>query len=166
VSPTMYQAARRSRALVLAAAFMAGLSSGSVRAQTPGELARCRAISDRVARLNCYDALAERPARTTREPDDYQRISLVVLKLDLEALGGRLVEVKGRLSPFGVDDVWRLGTRPLDTSAVLVDFKAVPSEQRRWVLENCNSGCDAIVRGKVGHVLRQSGVIAATILAE
>jgi hypothetical protein len=102
----------------------------------------------------------------TREPDGYQRISLVVLKLDLEALGGRLVEARGRLSPFGVDDILRLGTRPLDPSAVLVDVKAVPSEQRRWILENCNLGCDAIVRGKVGHVLRQSGVIAATILTE
>jgi len=88
----------------------------------------------------------------------YKKISIVDLKLDIQDLGGHLVEVTGQLGSFG--DFLMLGdpSTGMDTSPVLAEAKKLSREERRYIIEKCNLGCRITVRGEVSTVMFQPGL--------
>jgi hypothetical protein len=135
-----------------------------VRAQDVTGFARCRAIADAGERLGCYDGLAgqARQAVVPAPGHGYQTMSLTDAKLDQDSLRGHGVEVSGNLMVVSEMALLRSGSE--DTSPLAVDIKAVPREQRRTALEHCGVlGCAATVRGTLGRVMAQPGIVADSI---
>ena len=62
------------------------------------------------------------------------------------------MEVDGELMLMG--ELLMLGQGGLDASPIFVDFKKIPRDQRRRIIE-CGMNCAATVRGKVGKVMMQ-----------
>ncbi|QFU16568.1 hypothetical protein [Microvirga thermotolerans] len=149
---------------ILAVTVSAAVFTGSAsKADTTVELARCRAIGDSLQRLNCYDGLApQQPPEPRAAESGYTKTDLTDLKVDREKMKGRSVEVAGRLQLVG--EMLMLGSGDFDANPLFVEFKEVPRDQRRRVVEDCNLGCRATVRGKIGSVMFQTGVIAETIV--
>jgi hypothetical protein len=91
----------------------------------------------------------------------YKQVSMMDLKVDKNDLKGRLVEVRGHLVLTG--EIAALGSELLDANPVLVDYQKMSREQRRELMEKCASGCWLNLRGKIGTVMSQPGLIADAI---
>lgn len=129
-------------------------------AQNNSELARCRAVADTTARLKCYDALVPTNVSAPALTGKYASISLTDLKLDRAIMRGKKIETSGFLQVMG--EMVFLKGDPMDMSPILVDVTHVSREGRKLALE-CDAGCRATVRGTVGPVLMQPGIIADSI---
>jgi hypothetical protein len=77
----------------------------------------------------------------------------------------RLVEVEGTFRTL-LSGTGTLGTSAFDSDPVLVDTRAVPRTQIRSLPTHCSSGCRVRVRGSLGRVMCETGVIAEAIRAE
>ena len=148
------------RALIFAVVLVPAVA----QAQEATEIARCRSIGDDGERLACYDRIADVARQTPPLGGGrgYRAMSLTDVKLDQDSLRGRPVEVSGNLVMMGQMAMLRFDA--MDTSPLLVDFDAVPREQRRAMLERCGMlGCAATIRGRVDRVMAQPGIVAATL---
>lgn len=150
------------RALIFAVVLVPAMALA--QAQEVTEIARCRSIGDDGERLACYDRIAD-VARQTPPPGGgrgYQAMSLTDVKLDQDTIRDRKVEVSGNLVMMGEMALLRFDAT--DTSPLMLDFKGVPREQRRLMLERCGMlGCTATVRGRVGRVMHHSGILADSL---
>lgn len=147
-----------------AAVVLAFVAVPPVRAQDAAGIAGCRSIADGGERLSCYDKLVDSAQQAPRPTAGrgHQAKSLTDVKLDQDSLRGRPVEVSGNLVVMG--QMAMLRSDAMDTSPLLVDFDAVPREQRRAMLERCGMlGCAATIRGKVERVMAQPGIVAETL---
>jgi hypothetical protein len=90
----------------------------------------------------------------------YANISLTDLKLDRANLQGQEIEVSGFLQVMG--EIVFLKDGLTDMSPIFVDISHASREGRKFALD-CNLGCWATVRGIVGPVLMQPGIIAESL---
>jgi hypothetical protein len=81
-------------------------------------------------------------------------------RIDRDALKGIKVQVTAQLYPLG--DLAVLGA-PLSGTSVFIDIKELSREQRKVILERCNNGCEALVKGRVDTVLKMPGLIVEDV---
>ena len=133
-------------------------------AQEVSDNLRCRSIAAESDRLRCYDKLADK-ARSATAPSakrEYQSVSLMDLLLHQDTLDGERVKVSGNLVVEGENAALRY--KDVTWSLLFVDVTAVAREQRRQMLEHCGGyGCAAEVRGTVGRVLGDPGIVAESV---
>jgi hypothetical protein len=135
------------------------LSAPGARAQSPDELALCRAIEDDARRLACYDAIH---LSTASPLSKYTRMSLEDLKLDILTSRGRFVEVAGVLRASS--GALSLGVDAADERPLPIDVEALPRQDRRALLDECTEGCNAIVQGRVNPVRFTTGIVADRVI--
>jgi hypothetical protein len=141
--------------LAMSAAFL-GISVASAQED---ELGLCRGIEDDSRRLECYDAIPLRPGLLRRK---YEAVPLDELRTYRLSYRGRFVEVEGWLAPSG--EYLSLGATAEDSATMPVEMEALPRRDREAVLEQCASGCAALVRGRVNPVNFTTGVVADAIV--
>jgi len=94
--------------------------------------------------------------------EDYRAIKLADFKVDMEELRGRKVAVPGVIQLISGD----IAFLSLDATAsaihVSVGTKNLPRELRMMLVTKCVSGCNAVVRGKVGEldIYHPNGIVA------
>lgn len=130
-------------------------------AQSSTDLTRCRGIAEPTQRLKCYDDLAGPSPAAAAPAGEYQRIDINDLKVDRNQMRGKKIETLGRVSTMG--EMVVLSAGQMDTSPIFVDATRVPRDQRRKLVEQCNLGCRAMIRGTIGTVMMQAGVLAESI---
>jgi hypothetical protein len=127
--------------------------------QTREEMERCRAIEDETRRLACYDAIQLAPSGPISK---YEAVSLEELKEFALSYRGHLVEVEGWIK---LDDrLLLLGVDAGDERPVPVDFELLPRRDREMIVEQCGTGCEATVRGRVRPVNFTTGIVADVII--
>ncbi|MBX5164822.1 MULTISPECIES: hypothetical protein [Rhizobium] len=114
------------------------------------------------ASLKTVDAVAAKPADV--KPGGYEAMSLTDVKLDAKQMQGKKVEVSGVLITMG--DMAMLGDSAFSSNKLFVDNKKLSREERKYILENCEGGCSITVRGKVGSVMLNDGIIADAIATQ
>jgi hypothetical protein len=132
----------------------------SVSSAQEDELGLCRAIEDDSRRLECYDEIPLRPGLLRRK---YEAVPLEELRTYRLSYRGRFVEVEGWVAPSG--EYLSLGAAPDDSSTMPVELETLPRRDREALLEQCASGCSAVVRGRVSPVNFTTGIIADTVVA-
>jgi hypothetical protein len=137
----------------LVAAGLLGFSATVGRSQ---DLSTCRAIPDDAKRLACFDKFVI-PGAPQRS-GEYQKLSLTDFKLDQAQLKGHRVAVDGSLWSFGGMVLLKSGLA--DFSPVMVKMDAVPRDQRKQLIEQCQQGCEVTVLGTVGDTGFATGIIA------
>ena len=106
------------------------------------DLSKCRSIENPGTRLVCYDNLSKPP---------YTRMSVSDFSRDRSSLAKEhaRVEVSGRLQELIGGDSYELGSKLNMADRITIDTKDLPREQRKAILDRCNTGCDAVVQGRV-----------------
>ena len=99
--------------------------------------------------------------QATQGRDDYQELDFVDLKLDIKALHGKKIKVKGQGMFFA--DMFMFSQGPMDANPLIVDISKVSRDQRKYLLSNCSVGCSIFILGVVGTVMFQDGLIAHSI---
>src|SRR5262245_17947776 len=106
------------------------------------DLSKCRSIENPGMRLVCYDNLSK---------PTYTRMSVNELSRDRASLAKEQtrVEVSGRLQELFGGDSYELGNKLNMADRITIDIKDLPRDQRKAILDRCNTGCDAVVQGRV-----------------
>ena len=91
----------------------------------------------------------------------YQRMDLDDLKIDIESLMGKKIQVKAIGQLFG--EMFFIKKDMMDMSPITVDIKNLPREQKKYVIQNCGTGAEITVYGTVSKVMFQNGLIAEKI---
>jgi len=91
----------------------------------------------------------------------YQRMDLGDLKIDIESLMGKKIQVKAIGQLFG--EMFFIKKDMMDMSPITVDIKNLPREQKKYVIQNCGTGAEITVYGTVSKVMFQNGLIAEKI---
>ncbi len=94
----------------------------------------------------------------------YQEISLIDLKLDISKMTGKEIETEATVQIVG--EFAMLHSGMMDANPVFLDYKKVPRDQRKKILEQCSLGCPARIQGRVGSVMFQNGIIADAVLLD
>lgn len=94
----------------------------------------------------------------------YESMSLVDLRLDFDKLKGRKIEVKGTLQVMG--EIAMIGAELFDGNKMFVEVKNLPRASRKYILENCDSGCEVTIRGRASSVMLNPGIIAEEIVTD
>ncbi len=135
----------------------------SANAQGNADLMRCRGIKDAQSRLTCYDALGQPPAAVATAAD-YKRVALSDLKLDRQSMRGQRIEAAGTMQVMG--EIVLLKDGMMDMTPIYVDTTNLSRVGRKFVLD-CNTGCSATVRGKVGVTkMMEVGIQADSISSD
>jgi hypothetical protein len=136
---------RRRRSLVYLvrfAVFTALLAFLVIPGAAQEDLSKCRSIENPGMRLVCYDNLSK-PTYTRMSVSDFSRDRASLAK------EGARVEVSGRLQELIGGDSYELGSKLNMADRITIDTKDLPREQRKAILDRCNTGCDAVVQGRV-----------------
>jgi hypothetical protein len=120
---------------------------------------RCRAIEDEARRLACYDAIQ---LARSGPASKYELVSLDELKEFVLSYRGHLVEVEGWIK-LG-DRLLLLGVDAEDERPIPVDFALLSRRDRERIVEQCGSGCEATVQGRVRPVNFTTGIVADVII--
>lgn len=88
----------------------------------------------------------------------YKEMSLSDLMLDIDKLEGEKVQVRGRI--IVMNDVALMSLNENSMSSLDVETKSLPREDRKFLLEKCEDGCDVTLRGTVGEVVFSNGLVA------
>jgi hypothetical protein len=147
------------RLVCLLVPMMLAVSCGVAGAQTREEMTRCRAIEDEARRLVCYDAIELAPASRLSK---YEPVELTELKDYALTYRGRFVEVVGWVAPER--DYLFLGSEAADDAPMPVEIETLPRRQRDDILEQCGTGCEATVRGRVAPVRFTTGIVADDVI--
>jgi hypothetical protein len=92
----------------------------------------------------------------------YEAVPLEELSTYRLSYRGRFVEVEGWVVPSG--EYLSLGAKPDDSAVMPVEIEALPRRDREAFLEQCASGCAAVVRGRVSPVNFTTGIVADTVV--
>lgn len=98
---------------------------------------------------------------SSQSSDDYTPVSVTDLRLDAESLGGKRVEISGVLQMMG--DLAMLGEERFSMNKIFVETKNLPRNDRKFIIQNCESGCQVTIRGKAGNVMMNVGLVAEEI---
>ncbi|TRB00471.1 MULTISPECIES: hypothetical protein [Rhizobium/Agrobacterium group] len=99
-----------------------------------------------------------------RQQSRYQEVTLIDLKLDISKMSGKSIETEATVQIVG--DFGMLHAGMMDANPLFLDYKKIPREQRKKLLEQCSLGCSARIQGKVGSVMFQNGIIADAVLLD
>lgn len=108
--------------------------------------------------------LKEAATWKARQQSLYQEVTLIDLKLDISKMSGKSIETEATVQIVG--DFGMLHSGMMDTNPLFLDYKKIPREQRKKLLEQCSLGCPARIQGKVGSVMFQNGIIADAVLID
>ena len=133
---------RRSLASVRFAIFTALLAFLVAPGAAQEDLSKCRSIANPALRLECYDNLSK-PTYTRMSISDFSRDRASLAKVQAK------VEVAGRLQELIGGESYELGSKLSMADRITINTKDLPREQRKAILDRCNSGCDAVVQGRV-----------------
>jgi hypothetical protein len=147
------------RSAYLLLPMMLAMTCGPADAQTLEEMSRCRAIADESRRLACYDAIELAPVSRLSK---YEPVELSELEEYSLTYRGRFVEVVGWVAPQR--DHLVLGSDAADAAAMPVEIEALPRRRRDDLLEQCGTGCEATVRGRVAPVRFTTGIVADDVI--
>ncbi|MDP3898610.1 MAG: hypothetical protein Q8Q62_18210 [Mesorhizobium sp.] len=125
--------------------------------QTAQSLKECRAISDNLERLSCFDKLIAPADKKTNESKN-SVIGVVDFITDINELVGKQVKVGGFAIAAG--QIIFLYPGRGEMSGVMVDITRMSRADRHTVLSNCGSGCDIVITGKATNQFGQSGITA------
>ena len=110
------------------------------------DLSKCQSIAIPALRLECYDSLSK-PTYTRMSISDLSRDRASLAKVQAK------VEVAGRLQELIGGESYELGSKLSMADRITIDIKDLPREQQKTILDRCNTGCDAVVQGRViGHM--------------
>jgi hypothetical protein len=109
-------------------------------------------------------ALKEVATWKGRQQSRYQEVTLIDLKLDISKMSGKSIETEATVQIVG--DFGMLHAGMMDANPLFLDYKKIPREQRKKLLEQCSLGCSARIQGKVGSVMFQNGIIADAVLLD
>lgn len=100
--------------------------------------------------------------RTSSE--EYGRIGYRDLRLDLQELDGKLVEVEVSLH-MANDDMW-IGDPSLDfdPNSIFAEDGGLDRDERSFALQNCGFGCRTIVRGEVAELYWGQGLLIHSLV--
>jgi hypothetical protein len=132
---------RRLASLVRVAIFTVLLAFLVIPGAAQEDLSKCRSIASNPLRLECYDNLSK-PTYTRMSINDFARDRASLAKVQAK------VEVTGRLHEL-VGDLYELGSKLSMADRITIDTKDLPREQRKAIFDRCNTGCDAVVQGRV-----------------
>ncbi len=88
----------------------------------------------------------------------YSRMSLTDLKLDIDSLHGKKVEVTAKLMSMGGMVMLSDPQQMMDSNPIIADAERLSREDRRFLLTKCETECRVTVRGTVTSVMFQSGL--------
>jgi len=94
---------------------------------------------------------------------EFIQVSVTDFQLDAKELKGKKVEVTGFIQSFA--GFVLLSDERFSTNKIYVEPKSLPREQRKYILENCESICEMTVRGKAGEVSFSPGIVASEAIA-
>jgi hypothetical protein len=95
----------------------------------------------------------------------YRIISLIDFKLDKAAIEqGTRIELFGQLQQLGA--IAMLKSEPMDMQPIFVELKNLPRDQRKALLEKCPMICSVLIRGSVGTVFMQTGLVAEDLTVQ
>ena len=137
--------ARRRRSLALLvrlAIFTALLAFLVIPGAAQDDLSKCQSIAIPALRLECYDSLSK-PTYTRMSISDFSRDRASLAKVQAK------VEVTGRLQELIGGESYELGSKLSMADRITIDIKDLPREQQKTILDRCNTGCDAVVQGRV-----------------
>jgi len=134
--------------------------AGNALAQTRQELQSCRAISDSLQRLSCFDRVVALPNSVTPGTDS-QEIGVVDLITDGPQLRGKTVRVRGFAISAG--ETMFLYSAAGQMTAVMVNMSKVDREGRRLALTSCGGGCEIVVAGQATYQFNVTGLAATSI---
>ncbi|MCP1674340.1 hypothetical protein J2T57_001442 [Natronocella acetinitrilica] len=110
------------------------------------------------------DGTYEEVGQAQPESGDYQRMGIGDLKLDIREMYGAQVEFRTEVVSFG--EVITLGDpsqRFGDSSPIFATPGRLAREDRHFLIERCANGCVVTVRGEIGRVFMEPGVILHTL---
>ena len=99
-----------------------------------------------------------------QNPEKYQQINILDLKLDAAKLKGKRIETKGTLQTLG--KIAMISTGVMDMNKIFVEVKGLSHESRKYIVTNCDSGCEVVLRGKVTDVMLNPGIYAEELKPE
>lgn len=105
------------------------------------------------------DLIKKRKTGTAQADDD--EIDLIDLKLDIGKMSGKSITVRGTITVMG--PMAMLGDGGFDSTPIPVEIGKLSREDRKALLENCEMQCTLTLKGKVGSVMMQSGIIANSV---
>lgn len=145
----------------LLAAFLFLIPLGSARADQSSDIAACRSFTAEGARLACYDGISiSAPAKASSG----DAISWADLNVDYKQLRGKTVTTSGFFLMMG--DQGLLYDQGGGMVAFFLDIEKLPRAQRSALYENCTSGCEVAVTGKVSDIMMQRGIKAQSITVQ
>jgi hypothetical protein len=106
------------------------------------DLSKCRSIAIPALRLECYDNLSK-PTYTRMSISDLSRDRSSLAKVQAK------VEVASRLQELIGGESYELGSKLSMADRITINTKDLPRDQQKAILDRCNSGCDAVVQGRV-----------------
>jgi hypothetical protein len=138
-----------------------GVWCAGAHAQSRDDLVRCRAIEDQSQRLVCYDSIALSPAapRSKYEPVPFEELQNFAL-----SYRGRFVEVTGWIEPG--DRFFLLRGNEQNTRSLPVDLRTLSRSEQESTREQCGTGCEATVQGRVDPVNFTTGINAERIIVQ
>lgn len=118
----------------------------------------------KVARSLKSSGIQSQTKPTTSDDGRYEVISMTDLKLDIAQMKGKRVQVTGRLQTMG--EMAMISSERFDTNPIFIEYKDLPREQRKQILETCSSGCEVTAKAKVATVLFNNGLVAEDLKFE
>jgi hypothetical protein len=141
------------------------VSTSAVHSAELKELEKCASVQNDASRLNCFDAnfsnsnVNER--RQKAEDEEFQKIALIDLKLDIQKMRSKKVEVSGYMIIFAHTAM--LAERPMDTNFIMIGYEKVPRDERRKLLQRCSTYCSVTIKGVVGNRMGLESIEALRI---
>ncbi|MBB4243714.1 MULTISPECIES: hypothetical protein [Rhizobium] len=149
---------------ILVSVFLASFSASITVAQA-GDVFTCRKIANDAARLDCYDTLFGKTGEgAAKKVDTALTISWSDLQVDYKKMRGQSVTTSGKFLFMGEQGL--LYDKNGGMTAFFVNVEKLPRDQLSLLYNNCTSGCDISVSGKVGDVMMQRGITAASVNLE
>ncbi len=93
----------------------------------------------------------------------YEKISINDLKLDINELSGKKIDVYGSLTIFGDMAILSDPRQAMDMNPIIVETKNLSRDERRYIMENCNMGCNISIQGSIESILFEYGIKAHKI---
>lgn len=106
----------------------------------------------------------DKPSSAARPAPSLPLLDMDDLRLDMAALDGRKVRVRG-IGHY-VMEMFMLKKSVTDMSPIIINTSKLAREQRRQIIQQCSdimSGCRVTVQGTVGKVSYQNGISAENI---
>ena len=149
---------------LLAMLAASGASQKALATELEDEALRCASLENDIERLACFDdAVAGKLSDVATEAadGDCAAISMTDLKLDLQTLAGECVRVSANVMVMG--DMVMLGSGAIDPNPVVASQNELSRSDRKKLLQ-CGMGCSMEMRGRVGTVMFQPGVVLEDII--